>query len=49
MRTYRFTVFVVAILSEVVPVIAVKEKPETSAKDELSADDCIFTDIFAEL
>ena len=39
----------VAILSAVIPLIAVKENPETSAKDELSADDCIFTDMFALL
>ena len=47
--TYLLIVPVGAILSDVVPVIAVKPPPVTSANDELSALDCNFTAMFAEL
>jgi hypothetical protein len=47
--TYLLIVPVGAILSDVVPVIAVKLPAVTSANDELSALDCNFTAMLAEL
>ena len=48
-RTYLLIVPVGAILSDVVPVIAVNPPAVTSAKLALSALDCNLTAMFAEL